>query len=486
MCCPAPVQSRFRAEVAERLAELVRGLGPTTRAYHEIWLDGELACSSEPASDPLYGQSYLPRKFKTAVAIEGDNCVDIYANDLGLVARGDGSGGLAGFDVLVGGGLGRTNRKPDTFAAVARPLTFVVADQVLQLSRTVISIHRDFGSRTDRRHARLKYVIAEHGLDWFRERVQERLDFKLQPPRPLRWQPVDDHLGWHEQGEGNWYLGVHLENGRIADHGAVQLRTGLREVVARFGPELRLTPQQNIILTGLRAEDRRELEAILARNGIPLAESLPRVIRNALACPALPTCGLAVAEAERVMPGLIRRLADLVEGLGLGNERISFRMTGCPNGCARPYIGDVGFVGTTLGKYDVFLGGDFDGTRLNQLYAESVPLEEIPQILEGPLSAFSHERSPGQGFGDWCALVGLETLGTRFGVGPVRAIPPTSVPPSPEQRASAAFSSRGKLPSTGSGSDLPSSGAEAGRPGTAAGDLDSRAARDTSTVEAGG
>ena len=414
MCCPAPIRDRLREEAGRVLGELVHALTPATRAYHEIWLDGELAASSEPEPDPLYGDRYLPRKFKTAVAVEGDNCVDVYANDLALVARGDRDAGLTGFEVLVGGGLGRTRNKPDTFPTVARPMAFVEPRQVVELSRAVVGVHRDFGNRGDRRHARLKYLVRERGLEWFRDRVQERVPFELLAPRALQWRPVDDHLGWHEQGVGLSFLGIHVENGRIADGDDALLRTGIREAVARFRPQVRLTAQQNVILAGLRTDRRKDVESVLAAHGVRLVEGVHTAIRNSMACPAWPTCGLAVAESERVMPALMRRIAPLLDRLGMSDERISFRMTGCPNGCARPYLGDVGFVGTTLGKYDVFLGGDFGGTRLNELYAESVALEDIPGVLRGPLTAFKRERRPAQGFGDWCAEVGLEALRRRF------------------------------------------------------------------------
>jgi len=421
MCCPAPERDRLGREVAEVLSGLAVGLLPATSAYHEIWIDGELIKTArrEPEPEPLYGSSYLPRKFKTAVALEGDNCVDVYSNDLGLVARRDASGGLAGFDVLVGGGLGRTHNKPDTFAAVAQSLGFIPPSGALELTQAVIRVHRDHGDRSDRRHARLKYLIHRRGLSWFKARVEEQLTFPLGPSRALPWEPVDDHLGWHEEGDGAWFLGLFVENGRICDVPGHALRTALAEIVARFRPQIRLTAQQNLILAHLGAQDRRQVDGILRAHGVGSAMDLPSALRHSMACPAWPTCGLAVAESERVLPELIRGLAGMLDELGLSQVRISFRMTGCPNGCARPYLGDVGFVGTTLGKYDVFLGGDFEGTRLNQIYAHNVPLEDIPELLRGPLLAFSHERVHDQGFGDWCHQVGLERLRSRCGAGAV-------------------------------------------------------------------
>ena len=414
MCCPAPIQDRLRSELQEALPRVVEGLTPTTGAYHQIWVDGEQVADGEPEPDPLYGTRYLPRKFKVGLAVEGDNCIDVYSNDLGLVAMRGPGGGLAGFTVLVGGGLGRTNNKPDTYPAVAQPLAFVPVEHLVETARAIVGVQRDFGNRSDRRHARLKYLLAERGLGWFREQVQSRVPFELAAPRPLRWEPLDDHLGWHEQGDGSLFYGLFVENGRIQDVNDFRLRTALRRLVEEHRPVLWMTAQQNLIVSGVTPASREAIERLLTDHGVPLTEHVSQTVRNSMACPAVPTCGLAVAESERVLPALSRRIEGVVAELGLSDERISFRMTGCPNGCARPYLGDVGFVGTTLGKYDVFLAGDFVGTRLNALFAHNVPLEELPALLRGPLAAFAAEREPGEGFGDWCHRVGLEALKGRF------------------------------------------------------------------------
>ena len=410
MCCPEPVSDRFHEDVDRAIGSLVAELTPRTRAYHEIWLDGEVVKTSEPEVEPLYLEQYLPRKFKTTVALEGDNCVDVHAHDLSLVAMRSADGRLRGFNALAGGGLGRTHNKPETFVAAAAPLCFVEPAQVIDLAREVVAVQRDYGNRTNRRHARLKYTIADRGLDWFRGEVQSRVTFELQPPESLFWKPVDDHLGWHQQGDGRLYLGLFIENGRIADAGSVQTRTGLRRIVDELRPQVRLTAQQNVILAGIDPADRSRVEALMAEHGIVPVESIPLAIRNSMACPAIPTCGLAVAEAERALPSLIRALATVLDELGLAGERISFRMSGCPNGCSRPYLGDVGFVGTTLGKYDVMLAGDFNGTRLNRVYAPNVPIAEIPSLLRPMFAAFGVDRQPGEGFGDWVDRVGFEAL----------------------------------------------------------------------------
>lgn len=415
MCCPAPYGDRLRRDVHAVLPQLVDGLTPTTRAYIEIWLDGELAASSQPdPPDLLYGATYLPRKFKTAVAIEGDNCIDVYSNDLGLVARAGGDGALEGFDILVGGGLGRTANKPRTRPHVALPLGFVDAAGVVELARAVVGVQRDHGDRADRRHARLKYLVADRGIDWFRAQVDARLAQPLSPSRALRWDGAADHLGWQEQGDGRFFYGLFVENGRIEDRDGFELRTALRELVSTLRCEVRLTAQQNLLLIGLAAGDRATVAATLRAAGVPLSEDFDTVLLHSMACPAYPTCGLAVAEAERAMPSLIRRISVLQSSQGLGDQPISYRMTGCPNGCARPYLGDVGLVGTTLGKYDVFLGGDFEGTRLNQLYRHNVRLEDIPDVLAGPLGEYASTRRDGEGFGDWCDRRGVTELAERF------------------------------------------------------------------------
>ena len=414
MCCPEPIADQFHDAVDRSIGAMVTELTPKTRAYHEIWLDGEVVATSEPEDEPLYREQYLPRKFKTTVALEGDNCVDVYAHDLAVVAMKSPDGTLRGFNVLVGGGLGRTHNKPETFVAVAQPLAFVEPDQIVDVAREVVAVQRDYGDRTNRRHARLKYTIADRGLDWFRDEVQSRVNFKLQPPEPLTWKPVDDHLGWHEQGDGKLYVGIYIENGRIADVDAVRSRTGLRKIVDELRPQVRLTAQQNVILADIDPADRPRVEALMAEHGIAAVESIPHAIRNAMACPAIPTCGLAVAEAERVLPSLIRQLAALLDQIGLADEQISFRMSGCPNGCSRPYLGDVGFVGTTLGKYDVMLAGDFNGTRLNRVYASNVPIADIPALLRPTLEAFRDERERPEGFGDWVERTGLDALRQRF------------------------------------------------------------------------
>ncbi|MBX6395167.1 MAG: NADPH-dependent assimilatory sulfite reductase hemoprotein subunit [Alicyclobacillaceae bacterium] len=419
LLCPAPLHNPFRKELEAVLHQLVDALSAKTPAYHEIWLDGEKVAGGEPEEaagevEPLYGATYLPRKFKVAIAIEGDNCVDVYTNDLGFVAHRDGDR-LDGFTVLVGGGMGRSAPRPDTYPRLADAIGFVTPDRVVELARTVVSIQRDYGNRSDRKQARMKYLIDKKGLDWFKEELERRLGWKLDPARRLEWGDTEDHLGWHEQGDGRLWLGLYLPNGRIKDTEDRQLKRALREIVERHRPLIRLTTQQNLLLSDIDPSARDDIEDTLRRYGVTPAEELDPVIRYSMACVALPTCGLAVAESERALPGVLKELQETLTELGLAGERISVRMTGCPNGCSRPYVGDIGFVGRSLGKYDIWLGGDYDGTRLSQLFEELVPYSELVSRLRPLLAAFKEERRPGETFGAYCTRIGIDELRRKGG-----------------------------------------------------------------------
>lgn len=410
MACPAPSRLAALAEVQHYARLLSDHTLPQTRAYHEIWLNGEAVASSrEPDVEPLYGAGYLPRKFKSGLAIEGDNCIDVYSQDVGMVAHLD-DGRLVGFTILVGGGLGKSHTKPDTHPAVAQPLCFVAPDDLLPTFLEIIRVQRDHGERGDRHFARMKYLVERWGVARFRAELQARLGRELAPPRPLRWDQTGDHLGWHAQPDGKACLGVWVENGRVQDAGGVRRRAAFHALVARWQPTVYLTAQQNILFADLPAATRPAVEALLRDHGVPLADDVAGALRYSMACPALPTCGLALAEAERALPPVVRALQTELDALGLADERLSVRMTGCPNGCARPYLGDIGFVGRTTGQYQLYLGGDFEGTRLSQLVADLVPAADLVPRLRPVLAAFAAEGAVGEGFGDWCARAGLARL----------------------------------------------------------------------------
>lgn len=423
LCCPAPTGDPVRAELLRVAQSVSSHLSPTTTAYHEIWIDGEqLPLATEKAADaedPIYGKTYLPRKFKAAVAYPGDNCVDVLTNDLAFIAVLGTDGQIEGYNVLVGGGLGQTHGKPETFSRLADPMAFVPPEGVLPVAEAIVKAYRDTGNRENRRLARLKYVIHEHGVEWFRARVEEHLGHTLALPRPLPPFETHDHLGWGQQADGRLWLGLPIENGRVADDGLRRVRSGLRAIVEQVRPGVRLTPQHNILLADIPPNQRLLVESLLIDYGIQTIQAISGVRRHEMACPALPTCGLAIAEAERVAPELVDELETVLNDLGLRDEEISVRMTGCPNGCARPYVAEIAFVGRSADKYTLYLGGSFHGTRLNEIFADLVPREQLIPTLAPLLRFWRDSRRPAERFGDFCARVGLETL--RHAVTPVLA-----------------------------------------------------------------
>jgi sulfite reductase (ferredoxin) len=394
-------------------------LAPRTRAYHEIWLtDGSMADArrvdeqpSDPdaEAEPLYGRTYLPRKFKTAVGLPDDNCVDMYANDLALMAICEGEQ-VIGYNVLVGGSFGVVPSAKKTFPALAKRMAFVEPHQVLPVAEAVVKVQRDFGNREDRKQARMKYLIARWGLERFKAKVEEYFGGALSGPHPQDVRRVDDHLGWHPQGDGRWFYGINVENGRILDTAELRCKSALREICDIYRPNVRLTPQQSLLLCNIREDQRQGIEQILGRAGVKGVAGISLVRRWSMACPALPTCGLAVSESERVLPGIIDQIEVELARLGLSAEAFAIRMTGCPNGCARPYNADIGLVGKTADKYTIYLGGRILGDRLNFIYQDLVPTDRIATTLVPVFTCFKSERQEGEGFGDFCDRLGPEKL----------------------------------------------------------------------------
>ncbi|MBV8491916.1 MAG: NADPH-dependent assimilatory sulfite reductase hemoprotein subunit [Alphaproteobacteria bacterium] len=410
---PAPVRDAVHRRLEEDAGRLSTHLLPKTGAYHEIWVDGEKVTADEEAPDPLYGERYLPRKFKIGLAIPEDNTIDVLTNDLAIVALFEGPRGeerLAGYNFLLGGGHGVTHNKPETYPRLATQVAFVEPGDLLDAAAAVVRLHRDWGDRGNRRHARLKYVIAEHGEAWARERLSLDLGKPLEPCRPMRPFEVPDHLGWHEQGDGKLYLGLPIASGRIVDGGGARLRSALREIVQRFRCDPILMPSQDIILSEIRPEHRSDIETVLRAHGVALAEELLPVERWALACPALPSCGLALTEAERVRDDIVGAIAARLRRWGLEQERLSIRITGCPNGCARPYTGDIGIVGRVPGYYSLYVGGDFEGTRLNEAIAERLDIAGLADALDPLFALWAASRHAGEGFGDFCHRAGIGAL----------------------------------------------------------------------------
>src|SRR5437899_3143020 len=350
---PAPIRDAVHRRLEADARRLSTYLLPHTQAYHEIWVEGAPWREDESAAeepDPLYGERYLPRKFKAGLAIPEDNTIDVLTNDLAIVALFAG-GELQGYNFFLGGGHGMTHNKPETYPRLASPVAFVEPDDLLEAAAAVVRLHRDWGDRGNRRHARLKYVIAERGEEWARERLSEDLGKPLEPCRPMPDFAVPDHLGWHGQGDGKLYLGLPIASGRIVDDGGARLRTALRDIVRRFRCDPILMPSQDIILSEIRPEHRAAITAALRGHGVRFGEDLLPVERWTLACPALPSCGLALTEAERVQGDIVGAVAARLKRWGLEQERLSIRITGCPNGCARPYTGDIGIVGRGPGQY---------------------------------------------------------------------------------------------------------------------------------------
>ncbi len=419
MVTSAPRQGRDLARLDSLARSLSNRFRPRSSAYWELWLDGDRVVSAGPASDPLaaagtepiYGDTYLPRKFKVGVAWPGDNSIDVHSNDVGLVLV-PGAGGADGAVVLAGGGLGRSHTDPTTFPRLAEPLAWVPDDALADVVEAIVTVFRDEGNRDDRSHARLKYLVAEHGIDWLRAQVEQRLGRRLADPIAIpAWGGARDHLGWHRQNDDDlWFLGLPVPTGRVEDTEFVARRTAIRSILERHSDEIRLTPHQDVLLCNIRTEDKRQVEEILAWHGVPMAKHLPLTVLSSMACPALPTCGQALGEAERVLPDVTALLDRLLTERELGDVRIETRMTGCPNGCARPYVAELGIVGRTKTAYDIFVGGDAAGTRLAALLVESVPLSKLGDVVAPLLDRFRTDRRDGEGFGDWADRVGMPEL----------------------------------------------------------------------------
>ncbi|MDB5414353.1 MAG: NADPH-dependent assimilatory sulfite reductase hemoprotein subunit [Rubritepida sp.] len=403
---PAPRRDAIHIRLQAEASRLSSALLPKSGAHHEIFLDEEPV--STPDVEPLYGPTYLPRKFKIGLAHPADNTPDVLANDLGFIMQTDAAGAITGWLVTIGGGMGMTHNKPATYPRLADAVALIGPDEVLEVAEAVVRLSRDHGDRTDRKHARLKYVMAERGVEWARERLSADLGRPLLPAPPLPRFEIPDHLGWHEQGDGRWWLGLHIPAGRIVDRGEVRLRTALREAGKTLGVNPVATSQQDVLLSDVQAEDRAALEALLRSHNVPFPDAFTPVARNMLACVALPTCGQSLAEGERVRQPILDQVEAELGRLGLLGERISLRLTGCPNGCARPYQGDIGVVGKSPGMYVVFVGGDFAGTRLNFPIADKVPLDRIGATLAPLLNLWAAQRDPGEGFGDFSTRIGAD------------------------------------------------------------------------------
>jgi len=409
MCNPNPYQSEVHAEVLEWAQRISDHLTPRTKAYHEIFLDGEKiydSRSEDVEEEPIYGPVYLPRKFKIGIAVPPNNDVDVFSQDIGLIAIVE-DGKLQGFNIAVGGGMGMTYGDTQTYPQLARVIGFCKPEQVVDAAEKIVTIQRDFGNRSVRKYARFKYTIDRRGgVEWFLEELHKRLAWKLEEARPFHFEHNGDRYGWIKGSNGRWHLTLFIENGRIKDWDDYQLMTGLREIAKIHTGDFRLSPNQNLVIGNITSQKKKKIEEIVERYKLATGERHTALRRNAMACVALPTCGLAMAEAERYMPSLLSKLETILEEAGLRDEEIVIRMTGCPNGCARPYLGEIAFTGKAPGRYNLYLGASFTGDRLNQMYRENITEQEILDTLKPIIQQYAKEREEGEHFGDFVVRQG--------------------------------------------------------------------------------
>jgi sulfite reductase (ferredoxin) len=431
MAPPAPYKNRadyqYAWEYADKIADL---LTPQTGAYYEIWLDGEKAITAEEApevkayrqknlndsnftdsEEPIYGTYYMPRKFKCSVTVPGDNSIDIYTHDLSLVVIVDKKGNLQGFNILAGGGLGRTHRKDETFARSADEIGYVSKEDVFDLVKAVVATQRDYGDRTNRRHARMKYLINDWGVEKFTAKLEEFFGKKLEAFKPLPKWKYEDYLGWQEQGDGKLFIGISVENGRVKNEGDFKLKEALKKVIEKYELPTRLTANHNIILYEIDPQWQEDISQIFINHGIEInPENVNHLTRYSMACPALPTCGLATTESERILPTILERIDVLLAQLDIAEENIVIRMTGCPNGCARPYMAELGFVGDSPNVYQMWLGGCPNQTRLARVYVDKLNVADLETFLEPLLVFFRDDKKNNETFGDFCNRVGFDAL----------------------------------------------------------------------------
>jgi sulfite reductase (NADPH) hemoprotein beta-component len=406
MCGANPEQGQAHAAALELARAVSDHLTPRTPAYREIWLDGErIAGGEDEVVEPIYGKTYLPRKFKVVVAVPPSNDVDVFAHDLGYIAILDGKGGVTGWNVTVGGGMGMTHGEPDTYPRTADVMGFCATKDVVAIAAAVVTVQRDWGDRLNRKHARLKYTIEDRGLDAFRAEVERRAGVKFESPKPFTFTSTGDRYGWSDGADGQSHLTLFVQNGRLLDNAHAKQLSALRQIAQSHDGNFRITPNQNLIVANIPAERRTEIHWMAKEAGLLAPWSGLR--RNSMACVALPTCGLALAESERYLPDLMTALDERLAAHRLSADDIVIRMTGCPNGCARPYLAEIGLVGKGPGRYNLYLGAAFDGSRMNKLYAEDLEHGAIVAALDPIFAAYAAGRQKGEHFGDFTIRAGF-------------------------------------------------------------------------------
>ncbi len=401
MAAPNPERSPLLQQVYDQARAWSDFALPKTHAYHEIWLDDELVAGGEPEAEPMYGKTYLPRKFKTGFALPPSNDIDVFSQDLGFIAIEE-EGKLAGYNVTVGGGLGMSHGNDETFPRLADVLGFITPEHVNTIGEAVLVTQRDYGDRTNRKHARLKYTIEDRGIAWFKSEVEKRSGITFGPAREFHFTTIEDPHGWHKCADGTWFYGLHILSGRIKDLPGWPLKTVLREIAEIHTGDFRLTPSQNLSIAGVTDEKKRVIEGILADYGLAEENNRSKLRLNALSCVALPTCGLALAESERALPEILEKFEAVLDEAGLHENAISLRVTGCPNGCARPYLAEIGLVGKAPNKYALYLGAKYNGTRLNRLVSPSTTIDDAVKLLTPVIKRYALERNEGEEFGDYC------------------------------------------------------------------------------------
>ncbi|WP_426704551.1 NADPH-dependent assimilatory sulfite reductase hemoprotein subunit [Staphylococcus shinii] len=406
MCNPNPYQSDVHSEVNQIANDISRHLSPKTQAYHEIWLDGEKVLdTSDEEPEPIYGKTYLPRKFKIGIAVPPSNDIDVYSQDIGLIAILE-NDELVGFNITVGGGMGMKHGDTATYPQVGRLIGYFPKEEVVDVCEKILTVQRDYGNREVRTNARFKYTVDRLGVDWIKNEINNRLGWKLEESRPYHFDDNGDRYGWTE-GSGQWHYTLFVQNGRVKDTEEYKLKTALRNIAEIHTGDFRLTPNQNLVIANVSADKKTEIEKIIAEYGITDGENYTGLRRNSMACVAFPTCGLAMAESERYLPSLISKIENLLDEAGLNEEEITIRMTGCPNGCARPALAEIAFIGKGPGKYNMYLGGGFTGDRLNKIYKENIGEAEILESLKPILIQYAKERTEGEHFGDFVVRAGI-------------------------------------------------------------------------------
>ncbi|WP_445194324.1 NADPH-dependent assimilatory sulfite reductase hemoprotein subunit [Staphylococcus xylosus] len=406
MCNPNPYQSDVHSEVNQIASDISRHLSPKTQAYHEIWLDGEKVLdTSDEEPEPLYGKTYLPRKFKIGIAVPPSNDIDVYSQDIGLIAILE-NDELIGFNITVGGGMGMKHGDTATYPQVGRLIGYFPKEEVVDVCEKILTVQRDYGNREVRTNARFKYTVDRLGVDWIKNEINNRLGWELEEARPYHFDDNGDRYGWTE-GSGQWHYTLFVQNGRVKDTEEYKLKTALRNIAEIHTGDFRLTPNQNLVIANVSADKKPEIEKIIAEYGITDGENYTGLRRNSMACVAFPTCGLAMAESERYLPSLISKIENLLDESGLNEEEITIRMTGCPNGCARPALAEIAFIGKGPGKYNMYLGGGFTGDRLNKIYKENIGEAEILESLKPILIQYAKERNEGEHFGDFVVRAGI-------------------------------------------------------------------------------